>query len=156
MSFNQAMLYSWDNFNKLCDVLKPFGDLFIRFWVAKAFFLSGLVKIQSWSTTLLLFQFEYHIPLLNTAVAAGLSTSIELGMSTLLLLGVGGRVPALVLFIFNIIAVISYSFLWTQAGYVDLKDHICWGLLLLILVLHGPGKLSLDYLLVKWYKYKKS
>ena len=28
-----------------------------------------------------------------------------------------------------------------------LKDHRAWGLLLLITICHGPGKLSLDYLI---------
>ena len=39
-------------------------DLVVRLWVAAVFFKSGLVKIQSWDTTILLFTNEYHVPLL--------------------------------------------------------------------------------------------
>lgn len=144
MSFKTILIRSWDGFNRACEFLQPLGELIIRIWIAKAFFFSGLLKIQSWSTTLMLFQYEYHVPLLPPSVAASLSAGIELIFSPLLLLGLGGRFPALVLFLFNFMAVSSYPFLWTQAGYIGLKDHICWGMLLFILLLYGPGKISLD------------
>jgi putative oxidoreductase len=46
-----------------------------------------------------------------------------------------------VLFVFNIMAVISYPAL----NEVGLKDHVYWGILLLVPLLHGPGKISIDY-----------
>lgn len=152
-------LNAWFGFNRFCELLQPLGELLIRFWIAKVFFLSGLVKIQSWATTLMLFQYEYHVPLLSPNIAAPLSAGIELIVSPLLLLGLGGRIPALILFVFNFMAATSYPFLWTDAGYVGLKDHICWGMLLLILVLYGPGKMSLDHLInviVDYRRKKKS
>ena len=79
---------------------------------------------------------------------------IELGISALLILGLGGRIPALILFLFNIMAVISYPLLWTAPGHVGLKDHICWGIILLVILLHGTGKLSLDQL-IKYFWIKK-
>lgn len=42
-----------------------------------------------------------------------------------------------VLSTFNIMAVISYPGL----SEVGLKDHIYWGILLLVPLLHGPGRL---------------
>ena len=39
--------------------LTPFGDLLLRGWVASAFWVSGLIKIQNWDSTLYLFQSEY-------------------------------------------------------------------------------------------------
>jgi putative oxidoreductase len=48
-----------------------------------------------------------------------------------------------VLFVFNIIAVVSYP----DLGAAGLKDHQLWGLLLLVTLLHGPGALSLDRLI---------
>jgi hypothetical protein len=36
--------------------LAPMLDLAIRLWVAKVFFMSGLTKVQSWDTTLSLFE----------------------------------------------------------------------------------------------------
>jgi len=44
------------------------------------------------------------------------------------------------LFVFNIVAVISYPDL-SDAG---LKDHVLWGALLLVTLVYGPGKLALD------------
>jgi len=65
----------------------------------------------------------------------------------LLALGLGTRFTALALFAFNIIAVVSYP----DVGEVGLKDHQHWGLLLLVPLLHGAGKLSLDHWLSKWF-----
>ena len=119
----------------------PVLDWVIRFWVAKAFFLSGLTKIQSWDSTLALFENEYQVPLLPPELAAYMGTFTELFFPVLLVLGLGTRFAAGVLFVFNIIAVISYP----DLGEVGLKDHQYWGLLLLIPLLHGPGKISIDH-----------
>ena len=146
MKFKKLIILPWNWFNALFDWLTPVGDLFIRCWAAKVFLSSGYVKILSWSSTLLLFQYEYQVPLLSPEVAATISAIIELGVSSLLVLGLFGRLPAFILFVFNILAVVSYPVLWTPQGYAGLKDHICWGLLLLTILLHGTGKISLDYL----------
>lgn len=123
--------------------LAPALDFGIRLLVASVFFKSGLTKIASWSTTLSLFENEYSVPLLPPELAAYLGTGVELGLPVLLVLGLGARLSAGVLFVFNIIAVISYP----DLSEVGLKDHQYWGLLLLVTLLHGPGKLSLDHLL---------
>jgi putative oxidoreductase len=123
--------------------LAPILDLAVRLWVGAAFFQSGLVKIQSWDTTLALFENEYSVPLLPPALAAYLGTATELIVPVLLILGLGGRFAAAVLFVFNIVAVISYGDL-SEAG---LMQHQIWGLLLLVTLLHGPGKLSVDHLI---------
>jgi len=39
--------------------------------------------------------------------------------------------------------VLSYS----DLSPVGLKDHQYWGLLLLVILFHGPGKLSIDHLI---------
>lgn len=119
----------------------PVLDLAIRIWVGMVFFQSGLTKIQSWDTTLSLFENEYAVPLLPTELAAYLGTATELVFPVLLVLGLGGRLSAAVLFVFNIIAVLSYP----DLGEVGIKDHQYWGLLLLIPLLHGPGKISTDH-----------
>ena len=125
------------------DWLAPLGDLLLRLYVANVFWKAGLVKIQSWSSTLYLFSEEYKVPLLPPEIAAYLGTGVELLFPVLLAFGLAGRFAALVLFVFNIIAVISYPTL-NAAG---IADHQLWGLLLALLVLRGPGKLSLDHLL---------
>jgi putative oxidoreductase len=125
------------------DYLAPVLDLGIRLLVAGVFFQSGLVKIQSWSSTVALFENEYAVPLLPAELAAYLGTGAELVLPVFLALGLGGRLAATALFVFNIIAVISYP----DLGEVGLRDHQYWGLLLLVTALHGPGKLSVDHFL---------
>lgn len=125
------------------DWLAPLGDLLLRLYVANVFWKAGLVKIQSWSSTMYMFTEEYKVPLLPPEIAAYLGTGVELFFPVLLALGLAGRFAAFVLFVFNIIAVISYPTL-NAAG---IADHQLWGLLLALLVLRGPGKLSLDHLL---------
>lgn len=127
------------------DFLSPVADLVVRLWVAYAFFVSGLTKIQTFDSTILLFTYEYQVPLLSPEVAAYLGTFTELFFPVLLALGLAGRFSAFVLFVFNVIAVISYP----DLGPAGLKDHQVWGIMLLVTLLHGPGKLSLDHLLGK-------
>jgi putative oxidoreductase len=121
----------------------PLLDLGIRLIVANVFWKSGLTKIASWDTTIALFENEYAVPLLPPEVAALLGTGVELFFPVLLVLGLGSRFAAFVLFVFNIVAVISYP----DIGEVGLRDHQTWGLLLLVTLLHGPGALSLDRLI---------
>ncbi len=125
------------------ELAAPALDFGIRLLVASVFFKSGLTKIASWDSTLALFENEYAVPLLPPELAAWLGTGVELAMPVLLVLGLGGRLAALVLFVFNIVAVVSYP----DLSEVGLKDHQYWGLLLLVTLLHGPGRLSLDHLI---------
>ena len=132
---------------KLFDLLSPISDLLIRLWVANVFFKSGLTKIQSFDTTLELFRNEYHTPLLPPDLAAYLATAGELGFSVLLAIGLAGRFSALGLFFVNIVAALSY---YPEIGPEGLRDHVLWGILLLAALSHGPGKLSIDYLIGKF------
>lgn len=128
------------------DWLSPLGVLGLRLWVANVFWKSGMTKIQSWDSTVMLFTYEYQVPLLSPELAAYLGTAAELAMPPLLALGLFGRGAAGILFVFNIIAVISYPGL-NDAG---VRDHQVWGLMLLIPLLQGPGKLSLDAWIAPW------
>lgn len=124
--------------------LTPLLDLGIRLLVGSVFFSAGMAKITSWSATLSLFEDGiYVVPVLPPVVAAYLGTAAELILPVFLVLGLGGRLAALALFAVNIVAVISYP----DLSEVGLKDHQYWGLFLLVTVLHGPGKLSVDHLL---------
>jgi putative oxidoreductase len=136
-----ARLYA--TFARAADALQPLFALAIRLYILRVFFVSGLTKIQHWSSTQALFANEYHVPLLAPNVAAFLGTATELSLPVLLALGVGTRATAVALFVFNIVAATSYPDL-SPAG---LKDHILWGALLLVLFVYGPGKLSVDHLL---------
>lgn len=133
------------------NFLEPVVDLMARFWVAKIFFVAGLTKIDSWDTTLMLFQYEYHVPFLSPYFAALLGTAAELILPVLLVLGLGGRVSIATFFIYNMMAVISYHYLWTPEGAMGLDQHINWGLLLALMMTRGYSKYSLDYCLSKKY-----
>ncbi len=125
--------------------IAPIVDLFARCWVGWVFFKSGLVKIQSWESTMMLFQYEYDVPLLPPQLAALLGTATELIMPVLLVLGLLGRLPATVLFFFNIVAVLSYPDI-SPAG---IDQHVVWGIILALLAVHGSGRLALDPLLFR-------
>jgi putative oxidoreductase len=120
--------------------------LFLRIWLAKVFFMSGLTKIQSWDTTLMLFEYEYSVPLISSVLAAWMATAAELVIPVLLVVGLLTRLNVVALFILNIVAAISYADL-SSAGE---KDHLIWGLMMMVLFFYGPGKLALDRLLVKY------
>ncbi|MGD8173982.1 DoxX family protein [Vibrio sp. TRT 21S02] len=121
----------------------PLLLLFCRVWVAYVFFNSGLVKIASWDSTLYLFELEYQVPLLPWELAAYLGTAAELVLPVFLALGLLTRPMAAALFVFNIIAVVSYPVLWEKGFY----DHQLWGLMILIVVVWGAGPLSIDKLI---------
>ena len=56
---------------KAADLLQaasPLADLALRLYVANVFWISGLAKVQSWETTLQLFEYEYRVPLLPPAL----------------------------------------------------------------------------------------
>lgn len=138
---------------KVLNFLVPIVDLMVRFWVAKIFFVAGLSKIESWDTTLMLFQYEYQVPLLPPYIAAVVGTGAELILPVLLVLGLGGRVSIATFFIYNMMAVISYQYLWTPEGALGLDQHINWGLLLALMMTRGYSQYSLDYWISKKYGY---
>ena len=121
--------------------LTPVYDLGIRLYVASVFFRSGWLKISDWGSTLALFENEYHVPFLPPNVAAIMGAGGELGLSVLLVLGLAGRFGAAGLFVVNLVAVLSYP----DLSDLGRQDHLLWGVLLLVTLLHGPGRLSVDY-----------
>jgi len=127
--------------SSLLDKLQPVLLLGFRLYVARVFLMSGLTKIHDWSITLALFTDEYHVPVLPPSIAAFMGTATELTMPVLLALGLATRFGAFVLFFFNIIAVVSYAALPDVA----VKDHILRGMMILVILLCGPGRISLDY-----------
>ncbi len=120
--------------------LSPLADLLLRCWVAYAFWVSGLLKLQNWDSTLYLFENEYAVPLLPTEIAALLGSTVELVGPVFLASGLFGRSAAVLLFLFNLVAVMSYP----DLGKAGIEQHVAWGLMLLVSCLHGPGLWSLD------------
>ena len=117
--------------------------LFARLYVADAFLRSGISKFQNWDTTLYLFENEYQVPFIPWEFAAYLATIGEIVLPVLFIFGIFNRLVALKLSAINIIAVVSYSILWQQGFY----DHKLWGVLMLVSIIYGAGRFSIDNLL---------
>jgi len=66
----------------------------------------------------------------------------------LLIVGLAGRLSAAGLFAVNVMAVVSYAHVLLTEGFeAAVGQHYLWGFALLVLVVFGPGRMSLDYLL---------
>jgi putative oxidoreductase len=104
------------------------------------FIRSGTQKLSDWNSTLLLFQNEYHVPVLPPAFAAYMATTMEIGCSSLILLGLLTRVSTLLLLGMTlVIQIFVYPDAW--------PTHIQWLAFMIVLVLRGPGRISLDALI---------
>lgn len=138
-------------FFQMLERVTPWFDLFARCWVGYVFFHAGLIKLTNWEQTLALFHYDYQVPLLSPWLAAVLGTGFELILPILLVIGFGGRLIIFSLFVYNVIVMLSFPMMWTPEGLLARDQHINWGLLLALLMCHGSGKLSLDYVLRKRY-----
>ncbi len=107
------------------------------------FFRSGAQKLSDWSATLMLFENEYHVPVLPPDIAAYMAAGLELGGSVLVLVGLATR--ASVLALLGMILVIQ-TFIYPEAW----PDHIQWLAFLFVLLARGPGRISLDALMQRW------
>jgi putative oxidoreductase len=119
-------------------------QLAMRIGVGSVYFKAGLLKFNSPESTVALFQSEYKVPLLDPALAAHLSTYVEIIFPVLLFLGLATRIATLPLL--GEIAVIElfvYPLAWT--------DHLVWGSILLFLLTRGPGALSVDHLIDRYF-----
>jgi putative oxidoreductase len=130
------------------QALSPLLLLATRLFVSWQFWKSGYLKISSWDSTVYLFANEFHVPLLPPQAAALLGTFGELFFPTLLILGLFGRIGALGLGLVNLMAVISYRHVLFADGFeAAIGQHYLWGYMLLVLLVYGPGTLSVDHLM---------
>lgn len=114
----------------------PILLLFIRIWMAKIFWYSGLTKISNWPATLFLFKEEYKVPFIPYEIAAYISTFFELGCPILLIVGFATRFATLPMIAMTVVIELTYT---------HSVEHYYWGMLFILILLHGPGRLSLDY-----------
>ena len=111
--------------------------------LAALFWKAAQSKLASWPVTVQLFAFEYRVPLLPPEFAAMLGTGVELIGAVLLLLGLMTRFAALCLMgLVATIQIFVYPGSWAE--------HLMWASLLLLLVIRGPGVISLDHLIARW------
>jgi putative oxidoreductase len=125
--------------------LQPLFLLALRVYVSWQFLKSGWLKLQDWETTQFLFQEEYHVPLLPPNLAAVVGTAGEIAFPLLLIVGLVGRYSALGLSAVNAMAVVAYAHVLMSEGFeAALGQHYLWGLMLVTLMVFGPGRLSVD------------
>lgn len=117
-----------------------------RVFPAAIFWQSGRTKVEGFdvsATAVYLFQEEYALPLLDPLLAARLAASAEHLFPLLLLLGIASRASAAALLGMTlVIQVFVYPDAW--------PTHGTWATLFLLVVLKGPGALSLDHLWRRW------
>jgi putative oxidoreductase len=144
MNFPSAVVAAASRIHGWLEIAASLLDLGIRLYVADVFLKSGLTKIEDWDKTVFLFEEIYRVPLLSPPAAAALGTFGELLFPPLLALGLAARFSAASLSIVNVTAVVSY---WHVIGenQAALMSHVFWAALLLVTLLHGPGKLALDH-----------
>ncbi|WP_082568213.1 DoxX family protein [Pelomonas sp. Root1217] len=131
----------------LVSHLQSLALLAARLYVAKVFFMSGLVKLHDWSSTLALFNDYYQVPLLPPALAAYMGTAGELVVPVLLVLGLAGRFAGVSLFVVNLMAALSLPAEDLSAA--GEAQHILWGVLALGIALWGAGRWSVDRMVLK-------
>ncbi len=135
---------------RLLDHSRSLVLLGTRLYVGWQFWKSGSLKLSSWSSTLDLFRTEYHVPVLPPDVAAVAGTFGELFFPVLLFLGLFGRAGVLGAVFVNATAVISYrQVLLAEGSEAALGQHILWGFMLLVLIVFGPGRITVDAWLEK-------
>lgn len=133
----------------LADHLQPLALLALRLYVSSVFFRAGVIKVSDWGATLALFHDEYKVPLLPPDVAACVGAFGELAFPVLITLGLAGRFGAAGLFVVNAMAVISYPQLWGFDCPAAIQMHFVWGAILALLALFGPGRLSVDAVVLR-------
>jgi putative oxidoreductase len=117
--------------------------LIARIATFSVFFRAGTQKLSDWNSTLMLFENEYHVPILPPHVAAYMAAGMELTGSILILIGLATRLGVLALL--GMVLVIQ-TFIYPEAW----PDHIQWLAFMFILLARGPGQLSVDALIGRW------
>ena len=133
-----------------------------RFSIAAVFWKSGETKIQGFAVDIVnreftlgwprlsdsvvdLFRDEYHLPLVPPEIAATLAATAEHLFPVLILLGLATRLSAL--------ALLGMTMTIQLFVYPDAyPTHGTWAAVLLYLMVHGPGKLSLDHWIARRYE----
>jgi putative oxidoreductase len=124
-------------------------QLAMRIGVGAVFFNAGLLKYHSWEFTVKLFEDEYKVPLLAPEVAARLAMIQELTLPVLLFLGLATRAATVpMLGMIAVIQTFVYPNAWTE--------HLVWSSILVFLLTRGPGILSLDHLVDRYFALQRA
>lgn len=126
----------------------PLLDLSFRFYLGWAFLKSGMGRAKdyfndSWDTQIFLFEMEHPVPGLDPALAAPVTTIAELVLPVLVGLGLFSRFGAAGMFVMALVIQLTYQ---------ENFQHILWMALAASIFIKGPGLLSLDHVLLKWFR----
>ena len=118
-------------------------QLAARIFVANVFWLSARTKVDGFAiadSTWFLFEHEYALPLIPSALAAVMATLAEHVLSVLLIAGLFTRFAAVGLLVMTaVIQIFVYPQAWVTHG--------LWAASFLVLIARGPGRISLDRVL---------
>ncbi|MCM2291179.1 DoxX family protein [Allorhizobium sp. BGMRC 0089] len=118
--------------------------LIARLSIAGVFWRSGETKVNGWHVTdsaVYLFQTEYRLPLIDPWLAAHMAAIAEHLFPALLVIGLMSRLSALALLGMTlVIEIFVYPDAW--------PTHGTWAACFLIVMAKGPGRVSLDHLLL--------
>jgi putative oxidoreductase len=118
-----------------------FLALVTRVSIAGVFWQSGQTKVEGWHVTdsaIELFRSEYNLPLIDPTLAAYAAAIAEHLFPALLVLGLATRFSALALLVMTlVIQIFVYPLAW--------PTHGTWAACFLILMMYGPGRISLDH-----------
>ena len=122
-----------------------FLALLTRISIAAVFWQSGQTKVDGWrlsESAIDLFRTEYKLPLIDPVFAAYLATIAEHVFPVLLVIGLATRFAALALLIMTlVIEIFVYPAAW--------PTHGTWAACFLLLMMRGPGQVSLDHLVAR-------
>lgn len=133
-----------------------------RFSIAAVFWKSGQTKVQGFEIDIVnreftlgwprlsdsvvdLFRDEYRLPVVPPEIAAIMAAFAEHFFPVLILLGIATRLSAL--------GLLGMTMTIQLLVYPDAyPTHGTWAAVLLYLMVHGPGKLSLDHWIARRYR----
>ena len=125
-----------------------FTALVLRIPIAAVFWRSGQTKVDGWhlsSSAVDLFRDEYKLPIIDPTFAAYLSAFAEHFFSVFLVVGLAPRFSALALLIMTlVIEIFVYPDAW--------PTHGTWAACFLVLMVQGPGKISLDHWIAQRFR----
>lgn len=117
-----------------------------RVWLGLPFLKAGLHRLGTWDAQSFLFTEIHPVPFLPALVAAPLTTGAELVLGALLLLGLAGRLGAAGLGVMaaSLFFIIGRTSQGIENGIAVAGEQIPWMIIAIVLVVAGPGLLSLD------------
>lgn len=122
-----------------------------RFWLGLPFLKAGLHRLGTWDAQSFLFSEIHPVPLLPAVIAAPLTTGAELVLGALLLLGLAGRLAAAGLGVMaaSLFFVIGRTYQGIENGIAVAGEQIPWMIISIVLIVAGPGLLSLDAVIAR-------